>query len=292
MRTAAQTRQELEKLRRRTLIVCAVHAIVYGLAIALAAVGQRFPGGILAGANLLAYVLFLRKYIGGYSEAAARENILLGLCAPLDEAAYTGSKGMAAEQFRALAMLPLMEGENHLLVRNGFSGRGFGLDLSGCELTLHYAAQGAKGAVYRFLSGTLLTAAPQSGVCEGDWLLLRRELLDESVQSVFLEEHGYTPANCPDSGLDDRFQLYAGGGAEDMPRRLAGWLARAADKMDRMAAVRLTNREAAVYLENRFYTGRTRVRDLPNEEWLAHCPLPERDEVWELFRSWSTAEQQ
>lgn len=286
MRTVEQARQELEELRKRTQIICAVHAVVYALAVALAAVGQYAPGAVLAGANLAAYLLLLRRRIGAYSEAAARENILCGLCAPLEEARYTGRTGLDADQFRALGLLPMSERDNNLLVRAAFSGRGSGLELGGCEITLHYTAPGAKDKTqYRFLSGTLLTAAPQAGAWTGDWLLLRRGLLDEAAQAAFLEERGYTPAACPEGKLNDRFQIYAGDGAGEMPRWLARRLSRAMEGAGCLGAVRLTEKQAAAYLENRFYTGRTKVRDLPNEKWLTHCPLPERDGMWELFRS-------
>ena len=48
MRTAEQARKELEELRKRTQIICAVHAVIYALAIALAAVGQYAAGAALA----------------------------------------------------------------------------------------------------------------------------------------------------------------------------------------------------------------------------------------------------
>ena len=176
-------------------------------------------------------------------------------------------------------------------MRAAFSGQGYGLDLEGCEFTLHYAAPGARDKnQYRFLSGTLLTAEPRTGAWPGDWLLLRRGLLDEAAQSTFLEERGYTPASCPDGKLNDRFQLYAGDGVQEVPQWLARRLSRAAEQSDRLGAVRLTGKQAAVYLENRFYTSRTKVRDLPNEKWLTHCPLPERDGMWELFRSLGAGE--
>ena len=63
------------------------------------------------------------------------------------------------------------------------------------------------------------------------------------------------------------------------------------EQTDRLAAVRLAPNQAAVYLENRFYTGRTKIRDLPNEKWLTHCPLPERDAAWDLFRSLDATEE-
>lgn len=292
MRTAEQARKELEELRKRTQIICAVHAVIYALAIALASVGQYAAGAALTGANLLAYVLFLRRKIGAYSESAARENILFGLCAPLEEARYTGRVGPGAEEFQSLALLPIKEGKDALLVRAAFSGQGYGLELEGCEFTLHYAAPGVKDKTrYQFLSGTLLTAQPQNSAWAGNWLLLRRGLLDETVQRVFLEKQGYGPAGCLDGRLDDRFLLYSGDGVQDMPRWLARRLIRLMEQTDRLAAVRLTRNQAAVYLENRFYTGRTKIRDLPSEKWLTHSPLPERDAVWDLFRSLDAAEE-
>lgn len=290
MNTAAQFRQELEDLRKRTQLIGIAHAAVYAAAVVLVVLHMYVPAAVLAGVNLLVFLFFVRGQIEGYSQAAARANVLCGLCAPLEEARFTGRTGLNAEQFKALALLPLMEGDNSLLVRGAFSGLGFGLELGGCEMTLHYKVQGAKSAEYRFLSGTLLTAAPRSGAWEGDWLLLRRGLLDETVQRAFLEERGYTPASCPEAKLEERYRLYAGDGAREMPRWLARRVSRAMEETDRLGAVRLTADRAAVYLENRFYTGKTRVRDLPDEEWLVHCPLPERDAVWKLFQSLGAAE--
>lgn len=289
MNTAAQLRQALEEQRRRARIIGAAHAAVYAAAAVLIALGWYLPAGILAAANLLVFLLFVRGQIEGYSQAAARANVLCGLCAPLEEARYTGREGLDAERLRALALLPLREGDNSLLVRGGFSGTGFGLELEGCEITLHYAAPGDR-ARYRFLSGTLLTAAPRQGEWTGDWLLLRRGLLDGDAQREFLEAEGYTPAACPEAELEERFQLYAGDGARELPRRQARLLRETAGRTRRLGAVRLTEKGAAVFLENRFYTGRTRVRDLPNEAWLTHCPLPERDGVWELFQSLGAGE--
>lgn len=292
MRTAEQARKELEELRKRTQIICAVHAVIYALAITLAAVGQYAAGAALTGANLLAYVLFLRRRIGAYSESAARENILFGLCAPLEEARYTGRVGPGAEEFQSLALLPIKEGKDALLVRAAFSGQSYGLELGGCEFTLHYTAPGAKDKTrYQFLSGTLLTARPQNSAWAGNWLLLRCGLLDEAVQQIFLEQQGYAPAACSQEKLSDRFQIYAGDGAGELPRWLARRVERLAEQSERLGAVRLTEKRAAVYLENRFYTGRTKIRDLPNEKWLTHCPLPERDAVWDLFRNLNAAEE-
>lgn len=36
---------------------------------------------------------------------------------------------------------------------------------------------------------------------------------------------------------------------------------------------------------------RKRIQNLPNEKRLAHCPLPERDAAWDLFRSLDAAEE-
>lgn len=205
MRTAEQARQELEELRKRTQMICAVHAVIYALAIALAAVGQYAAGAALAGANLL----FLRRRIGSYSESAARENILCGLCAPLEEAQYIGRVGPSAEEFQSLALLPIKEGKDALLARAAFSGQGCGLELEGCEFTLHYAAPGAKDKTqHQFLSGTLLTARPQNSAWAGNWLLLRRGLLNEAAQQVFLEKRGYDLAGCKEKIEENVYALW------------------------------------------------------------------------------------
>lgn len=291
MNTVTSVREQLEAQRRRAQGIGIAHAGVYLAAVVLVALRLYVPAAVAAGVNLLVFLFFVRGQIKGYSQAVARANVLCGLCAPLEEARFTGRAGLSAEQFRSLALLPIMEGDNSLLVRAAFSGRGFGLELGGCEMTLHYPAPGAKNTRYRFLSGTLLTAAPRSKTWAGDWLLLRRGLLDEAVQRAFLEERGYTPAVCPESRVSGRFQLYAGDGAREMPRWLARRLSRTLEKAECLGAVRLTADRAAVYLENRFYTGGAKVRDLPDEAWLTHCPLPERDGVWELFESLGAAQE-
>lgn len=290
MNTVTLVREQLEARRKRVQAIGLAHAGVYLAAAVLVVLHLYLPAAVTAGVNLLVFLTIVRGQVKGYSQAVTRANVLCGLCAPLEETQFTGRAGIDRERLQALSMLPMMEGDNSLLTRAGFSGCGYGLELGGCEFTLHYSAPGAKGRTqYRFLSGTLLTAAPRHGAWNGNWLLLRRGLLDEAAQGTFLEEQGYTPANCPEGRVNDRFQLYAGDGAQEMPRWLARRMSRLMEQTDRLAAVRLTSDQAAVYLENRFYTGRTKVRDLPNEEWLTHCPLPERDGVWELFRSWNAA---
>ena len=274
MNTAASVRERLEIQRKQAQMIAIAHIGVYLAAVVLIVLHLYVPAAIITGINFLIY-LFL----------------LCGLCSPLESAQFTDRVGMSMKRFQSLAVLPMVEREGSLLVRAAFSGQGYGLDLEGCEFTLHYAAPGARDKnQYRFLSGTLLTAEPRTGAWPGDWLLLRRGLLDEAAQSTFLEERGYTPASCPDGKLNDRFQLYAGDGVQEVPQWLARRLSRAAEQSDRLGAVRLTGKQAAVYLENRFYTSRTKVRDLPNEKWLTHCPLPERDGMWELFRSLGAGE--
>lgn len=292
MNTVTLVREQLEARRKRVQAIGLAHAGVYLAAAVLVVLHLYLPAAVTAGVNLLVFLTIVRGQVKGYSQAVTRANVLCGLCAPLKEPQFTDRVGIDREHLQALSLLPMMEGDNSLLTRAGFSGHGYDLELGGCEFTLHYSARGAAGRTrYRFLSGTLLTAASQNGGFTGDWLLLRRGLLEEAVQAAFLEERGYTPANCPESRVSDRFQIYAGDGAREMPRWLARRLSRLVEQTDRLSAARFTPGQAAVYLENRFYTGRTKVRDLPGEEWLTHCPLPERDGVWELFRAWKEAEE-
>lgn len=291
MNTAASVRERLEIQRKQAQMIAIAHIGVYLAAVVLIVLHLYVPAAIITGINFLIYLFLVRGQIRHYSLAVSKANVLCGLCSPLESAQFTDRVGMSMKRFQSLAVLPMVEREGSLLVRAAFSGQGYGLDLEGCEFTLHYAAPGARDKnQYRFLSGTLLTAEPRTGAWPGDWLLLRRGLLDEAAQSTFLEERGYTPFSCPDGKLNDRFQLYAGDGVQEVPQWLARRLSRAAEQSDRLGAVRLTGKQAAVYLENRFYTSRTKVRDLPNEKWLTHCPLPERDGMWELFRSLGAGE--
>lgn len=281
--------EELAARRKRVQIVYMIHTILYGAALGLALLKQYPPSFIIGGANMILYFLYVRGQVKGYSDAVARANVVHGLCEPLESARFTDRKGLTLESFEAMELLPIRAVKGSLLVREGFEGEGFGLTLRGWEMTLHYPVTFGGKTNYKFLSGTVLTAEGASAPWESDWLLLRREMLDRTAQAEFLSRRGYVRAECPLEGLDADFLAYGRAEGARIPRETAQRLLKCFQKAASLGAVHLSPKGAAVYLGNRFYTGRTKVRDLPTEEQLRRNHLPERDGVWELFRYWAAA---
>lgn len=291
METIAQTHAKLTARRKRTLILYVVQTLVYVLALVLLVLDHFTAALVLCVANLAVHLFVIRRLFAAYSDQVARASVLHGLCAPLEQADYQPKNSMTPEQFAALRLLPLRSGDpGALLCRSGFAGSGFGMRLTGFETTFHYPYTTPAGKTdYRFLSGTVLTAdaLPQSEV-RGDWLLLRRDLLDPQAEAEFAAACGYRPAGCADA-LNADWVLYTRGEDAALPAWLEKQLVQALQAADSLSAVRLAPDGAAAYLANRFYTVRTRVRELPPAEALQRNPLPERDAVWTLFRAWADA---
>ena len=251
-------------------------------AVALLVFGQRLPALALGAAVLVFYFAWLRRQIVGYSDDIARASVLNGLAAPLKDPVFLDRQGMTLEAFDALAILPVGSDVNALMARQGFEGRRDGGVCRGWEITFHFRRDPGKRSDYGFLSGTLLTKTFDRPVAEaGDWLALREDLLDEQVLEAFLSEKGYCPA-AEDAG-DLRFYGRGGG---SIPPAVAARVKGLAERVESFGAARLTPEGAAVYLDRHFYTQRVKVRDLPTEAQLLANPLPERDDIWDLFLFW------
>lgn len=275
--------------RKRVQIYYVAHTLLYAAALILGLARHYPPAIAVCAANMVLYFVFLRKQIIGYSEAVSRVRILHGLCGPLKEARFIGREGIDTARFQALELLPIRDHAKSLLVREGFSGKGFALDLKGWEISLHYPVYAKGRADYRFLNGSILTAEGAVRADEGgDWYLIRKDMVETAAQAAFAEMIGMQRCDCPIGGLAKQFDIYSRSG-EGMPRRWAERLNKCVQQAGSLGAIRIVPGHAAVYLSNRFYTGRTKVKDLPEPEQLKRNPLPERDAIWELFRFWSTA---
>lgn len=289
MKDAKEIREALAKQQKRVQVCYVIYTLIYVAALALGVRELLVPAVIIGGANMVVYFLFLRGQVKGYSSAVARTNILCGLCEPLKAAEYTGREGLNLTTFQSFALLPIRDHPSSLLVREGFAGEGFGLSLKGWEVSFHYPIYRSGRTDYKFLNGSILTAEGPTGPDEdGDWLLIRKGMVDAAAQNVFVEKNGFQACGCPIEDLSKNFDVYSITGGQ-MPRRWAERFNKLFKQAGSLGAVRASPRAAAVYLGNRFYTGRTKVRDLPSAEKLKHNPLPERDGVWEFFRFWSTA---
>ena len=284
--------QELAAKRDRLQKISMVYFAMIVVVIVLIFIGPGLPGMVLGVALLVFYFVWLRRQTREYSDKANSERILNGLCSPLKDPVFLGNTGLTAGELEDMAMLPVQADDHGLLIRQGFEGRKDGGICRGWEVTFHYQI-GAKRTSYAFLSGTLMTKAFDreiSGMPE--WVAVRRELVDETILGKFLQEKGYTLIRPDNTEWKDRMILGLRNGKvipEKILPRIAGLFA----GMERMGAVHCTEKEAAVFLDHRFYTDKLKVRDLPTEEQLRSNPLPERDDVWDFFQflqRWKTEE--
>ena len=90
---------------------------------------------------------------------------------------------------------------------------------------------------------------------------------------------------CSARGLE-AFQLFSTGIPEKVPDALYQHLELLARTAPCLGAVRLTGGVSAVFLVNRFYTRRVKVRELPDVQALRENPLPERDAALAFLRWW------
>lgn len=289
MRDVTETWKALVRQRKQVWICCFIHICLYIIALGLGFWHQLMLAAVIAGANTILYLLLVRGQIADYKTAVSRANILYGLCGPLEEARYTGRRGLDRQEFENLGLFPLFDGPNSLLVREGFSGTGFGLNLKGCEVSFHYPVYSQSRTEYRFLSGSILTAERSAAPSEdGDWLIVRKDLLDAAALDSFAGEKGLGRSACPIESISSKFDFYSPAGGP-VPHELAERFETCLKQADSLGAVRVKPRQAAVYLANRFYTRRIRLRDLPpSPQQLSRNTLPERDGVWKFFRFWST----
>lgn len=278
--------EALESKRRLTRGIVAAHVTVYAAALILFVFGRWTPALALLGANLLVYLLVVRRAVGGYAQAATEANLRFGLCAGLEDVTYHNKGGMTQADFERWAMLPMEGKGNGLLCRHFVTGRDRDLTLTCAEVTLHYMAVGAKGKeTPRFLSGSLLTAREKPDEGRGDLLLLHQSLLDAAAREAFLQARGWHAAQ----GAPEGFLLYARQPGEQLPDYLTRRVTRLCGEMKRLGALRLAPDGAAAYLDLRFYTGGAYPTTRPSAAQLRENTLAERDDLWDLFRFWFTA---
>lgn len=289
MRDVTETWKALVEQRKQVWICCFAHVCLYVIALGLGLWHELILAAVIAGANVILYLLLVRRQITGYKTAVSSANILYGLCESLEEAQYTGQKGLDGQEFENLGLLPLFDGPNSLLVREGFAGTGFGLSLKGWEVSFHYPVRNKARTEFRFLSGSILTAeGPAASNEDGNWFIIRKGLLAAATLDSFVREKGLARSASPIESVSSKFDFYSPAGGP-VPHELAGRFETCLKQADSLGAVRLKSRQTAVYLTNRFYARRVRLRDLPPApQQLSRNTLPERDGVWEFFRFWFT----
>lgn len=287
MKTTEQYLTELQACKRRIRWALAACTAVFAAAALCGFLLKRYAlAAGLALANLAFYFLLIYRMSHRYGALLNQATIEHGLCRPMEEAAYLGDRGLPQRQLAAWAILPMLDGPQALLCRNGFVGRLGQLQLGGHEITLHYPLAGARGrANYRFVSGSLLTAhGPDAS--QGDWLLLRQELVEEKTLERFLQANGYHPAAAP-VPLKETFGVYSHTPGAELPDPLAQRLTRLDRQCRSLGAVRLAGADAAVFLNRWFYAGSRYTNTSPTEEMMRQNRLPERDSIWSFFRFWA-----
>ena len=275
--------QELAAKRNRLQKISMAYFAMIVAVILLIFIGPGLPGMILGVALLIFYFVWLRRQTQEYSDKANSERILNGLCAPLKDPVFLGNTGLTVHELEEMAMLPVQADDHGLLIRQGFEGKKDGGICRGWEVTFHYQV-GSKRTSYAFLSGTLMTKTFDRQITGmPEWVAVRRELVDETILGRFLQEKGYTLIHPEKAEWKDKLILGLRNGKE-IPEKILPRLAGLFAGMERVGAVHCTEKEAAVFLDHRFYTDRLKVRDLPTEEQLRRNPLPERDDVWDFFQ--------
>lgn len=260
--------------------------MVFGLLLGLFMYGRYEIALPICGVMLVFYFAVLRRGLRDYSDEISKTNILRGLAAPLEDAEYLGSCGMTAREFADCAMLPMRDIDDAILLRQGFQGRTDGGLLRGFEMTFHYHKQSEKRNDFDFVSGTFLSErfdCPINGA--EDWLLVHRNMIDPKVLSNHLTQRGYKSAKCEIKALREAF-IIASRGEGAFPTELAKRILALREKAPRLGMLRLCGEGCMVFLDRRFYTDKTKVRDLPTEAQLLTNPLPERDAIIALFRDW------
>ncbi len=239
----------------------------------------------LAAFTLLVYLLIVRRITGGYDGAMGEACVRYGIGSTLQELQCPAEK-LTQEDFTAWQLLPLLRGPNSLLCNRAFTGILDDVSIYGCELTLHYPKAHGNRTEYEFISGTLFTTNHPANGVNGDWLLLRHGLVDQNALRNFLQECGYREQSAP-YALAKSFDLYTHVPENRLPTAMAKRFVQIAQQYKSIVALRLMAKGAALFLRNRFYTGKYPASVSPQLVLEDHGLFPERDPCWSLLHTWA-----
>ncbi len=289
MKTVTETANELKKSGKKVQILYIVFVEIFVVALIVGLFRKFIPAAVIVIANLIFYYVYIQKERKACSDAIVDATITYGVCAPLTEVRCLGSGSLTAEDFDSFKMLPIHVANKSLLSESGFEGKRGSLLLRGWEASLHYPVPGAKGKdMYRFISGTLLTAQKKDGTA-GDWLILKKDYLNYLAEEEFTMQNGYCQAECSIAELSENYTVYGKEEGAAFPDELAWIVRKAVKQAEKIAAVRFSADSAQVWIGGSFYTLRTRLRFLPDAEWYTNNLLAERDAAWTMFREWGAA---
>ncbi len=277
-----ETLENLASMRRRLQIINIGIAVILLLSVVMIFTGIRMPGLIMGIAGMIAYFGWSKWQSRKYSNEVSKANIIYGLCAPFEDPVYLGRKGITEVDLEKMAMLPVQPGRSNMLVFQGFEGKKEGAVCRGWETAFRYQ-KSEKRTDVAFLTGTLITWTFPVPVPEApEWLALQKNLVHGPVMEAFLSKNGYCPVPAGDSSFEKDYLLAARNGSA-IPEQMIARIAAFCGKVKQVGAVHASADNAAVFLDHRFYTDKTKIHDLPQENQLRQNPLPERDDLLALF---------
>ena len=314
MKTVGEASNELKKRGKRIQILYIVFVEILAVALIVGVFRQYIAAAVIAAADFIWYFAWLSRKRRKFGDDVVAANVIYGVCKPLADINYLGKDSLSPEELYTMDILPVHIAKKSVLSESGFEGKYSRLTLNGWELSFHYTVPGVKTKdMFRHLSGTLLTAergkagaetseAGSGGLSnaaaqgepagsavsdpENEWLLLHKSMINDTAQQEFLEKKGYYPADCGSSELTDSFDVFSKAEGAALPDQLAKAILKAYRQAERIGAVRISQQSALVFLYGSFYTLRTRLRFLPDENWYTHNLLAERDTVWSFFKTW------
>lgn len=288
METVEQALQQLTKKRKGIQVgILVVGAGVVAALIVGMVFHQLVAGIALLVAVLLAHFFLVRRAIKGYNADYVQEVIRYGVCKEMEDLVLSRADGVSREEFQNLELFPLHDAADSFISRNCFRGRKEGLELIAGEVTFHYPIKGDKRDKYEFLTGTLYMTTTPAQTPKGDWILLRRGLLNQEVEQRTCQKNGFRRLPSDDSQLSQEYRIYTRGGEEALSPQVASQLEKTIKEVGRPSAIRLSPQGAAIFVNHWFYTGNRRPEPSPKVEDLTRDIFPAQKELCRLFRWWT-----
>lgn len=287
MTSVAEAANGIKRKRSKVQVMYVIHTALYAVALVLCMLNQYSVGVVLGVANMVGYFACLRGQLKHYSDMVAEADIQYGMCSNMQDVQYCGNNVFSSQEFSRLKILPLDESENSFMGRYGVRASYKKMNVTISEVTFHYRCmENGKSKTYKFLNGTLVKGENISWENQEEWLILCKGMIDETTKEAFCRSCGYHPADLEKSSLTERFEVYAMKPEMELPVLLEQRILKLTKKHMSVAAIRLQTNAVIIFLGNRFYTRRTKVRILPTERELQTNPFIERDAVLNFMESW------
>ena len=256
--------------------------IAAGMAFILKMIGPAFVILIL---DMIFYFLVIHRMTKRYGFMVNEANLKYGFFKPLKNVSTKSKDGMDFDDFVNLSMFPIKNGKNTLLSRNSVFGEREDEQLEAHELTFHYVIADAKGKPsHQFVSGSLFMDSFKKTGFKGDYLLLRRDVLETGAKTQFVSKNGYKAFALKDQTLTEGFDGYYHG-EENFTAQLEALCLKLGSQAKNLCAIRIMDGKAAIFLTRRFYAGSRYTTTEPTKEILSKNYFSERDEIFSFFKN-------